>query len=190
MERIIYQNAPIPPICSHRLYRSALATTSLHLFLLCADFPFYRLLHIWGRVSKSLTRCVEECQRPVFHTQGSSCGSIYPFALCSIQWDFYKSLSLDLSKGSSWIVCVPVEPSWLRAELTQRYASLCLSLSLRKTESCPVTTFSHDVARQDRQSAHIYRLYHMFSTTLLEENEEREQRRNWPLTSRSVCGLT
>ncbi len=70
-ESIIYQNAPIPPpICSHRLYRSALATTSLYLFLLCADFPFYRLQHIWGRVSKSLTRCVEECQRPVFSHSG------------------------------------------------------------------------------------------------------------------------
>lgn len=85
-ERIIYQKAPIPPpICSRRLYRSALATTSLYLFLLCADFPFYRLLHIWCRGSKPLTRCVEECQRPVFHTQGSSCGLIYPFALCAIQ---------------------------------------------------------------------------------------------------------
>ncbi len=130
-ERIIYQKAPIPPpICSRRLYRSALATTSLYLFLLCADFPFYRLLHIWCRGSKPLTRCVEECQRPVFHTQGSSCGLIYPFALCSIQWDFSKSLSLDLSKGSPWLLCVPVEPSWFRAELTQRYVSLCLSLSL------------------------------------------------------------
>lgn len=152
MERIIYQKAPIPPpICSRRLYRSALATTSLYLFLLCADFPFYRLLHIWCRGSKPLTRCVEECQRPVFHTQGSSCGLIYPFALCAIQWDFSKSLSLDLSKGSPWLLYVPVELSWFRAELTQRYASLSFSVSVG-----PLTTLSHDVARQDRQSAYIY----------------------------------
>lgn len=79
---------------SQFLYRSALAATSLYLFLLCADFPFYRLLHIWRRAS------VGECQRAAFCTQGSSWGLIYPFALCSIQWDFSKSLSLDLSKGS------------------------------------------------------------------------------------------
>lgn len=86
MERIIYQKAPIPPpFFLARLYRSDLATTSLYLFLLCADVPFYRSLHICGRGSKSLTRCVEEFQRPVFYTQGSSCGLIYPFALCSIQ---------------------------------------------------------------------------------------------------------
>lgn len=133
---------------SPSLYRSALATTSLYLFLLCSDFPFYRLLHIWRRGS---VHSLWERRRPASYTHGSSCGLIYPFALCSIQWDFSKSLSWSVKGISLTFMCASgtlLAQGWA-------YSAICVPISFSVSVG-PLTTFSHEVVGQDRQSAHIY----------------------------------
>lgn len=107
MERIIYQKAPIPPpICSRRLSIALPLLPPPYIFSCSALTSHFIVYCIFGGEKVfSFSLSVGKLQRPAFHTHGGSCGLIYPFALCSIQWDFSKSLSWSVKGISLTLMC-------------------------------------------------------------------------------------
>lgn len=101
MERIIYQKAPIPPpICSLRLSIALPLLPPLYIFSCSALTSHFIAYCIFGG-----EEAFALSERPASYTHGSSCGLIYPFALCSIQWDFSKSLSWSVKGISLTFMC-------------------------------------------------------------------------------------
>jgi len=107
MERRIFQKAPIPPpICSRRLSIALPLLPPLYIFSCSALTSHFIVYCIFGGEKVfTLSLSVGKLQRPAFHTQEGSCGLIYPFALCSIQWAFSKSLSWSVKGISLTFMC-------------------------------------------------------------------------------------